>query len=210
MLVKRRSPRQETSIHPTKTALIATVVSMLDAMSVEEITCDAVLAASGISRGSLYYHFSDFSDLVEHALAVCFRSAADVSIAAMATAVNQSGSREDFRDRLLEVAHSIGATIPSADHLERAVPFAAAASSERFRVTLSAEQQRLTDAYTDAISAAQERGWVSREVHARTVAVLIQAVGLGRVVDAVSPNPMDIVEWDRLIRRVVDSAITND
>lgn len=206
MLVKRRHPRQATSIHPTKAALIATVVAMLETLPVEEITCDAVLARSEISRGSLYYHFADFGDLVEHALTVRFRSVADASIGGLATAVLESTSSADFRERLLALTHSTGAAVSATDHLARAVPFAASASSERFRLSLGAEQQRLTDAYTDAIGAAQERGWVSRQVSARAVAVFVQAVGLGRAIDAVSPSPVDIPEWDDLIQRIFDIA----
>lgn len=206
MLVKRRPARQDNKVHPTKTALIDTVVSMLVSMPVEEITCDAVLAASGISRGSLYYHFSDFGDLIEHALAVRFAGWVDDIIFGLESVVNNSTSKPDFRDRLLAATY---ATRSHAllNRLERAIPFAAAANSERFRAALGAEQQRLTNAHITVLRHAQQKGWVADDVDLTSVAVLVQAISLGLVVDQIAVEPVVPQVWDTLLRSVLDCAV---
>ncbi len=51
--------------HPTKEELIQTVVVLLEGTTLNQITSEQVLAISGISRGSLYHHFEDFSELLE-------------------------------------------------------------------------------------------------------------------------------------------------
>lgn len=206
MLVKRRPPRQDNKVHPTKTALIDTVVSMLDSMPVEEITCDAVLAASGISRGSLYYHFTDFGDLIEHALAVRFGSYVDETIRSLDSVVEASASKSEFRDRLLAATEGIRAIV-STNRLERAIPFAAAANSERFRLALGVQQQRLTDAHTNTLRSAQQRGWISRTVDLAAVAVLLQAASLGLVVDDVATTPIEPGAWNTLVRSVLDLVV---
>ncbi len=208
MLVKRRPPRTDTKVHPTKTALIDTVVSMLTTMPVEEITCDAVLAASGISRGSLYYHFADFGDLIEHALAVRFSSHVDGTIRALDDVLAGSTSGTDFRDRLLEATDaSLSASVNN--RLERAIPFAAAANSARFRAALGAEQQRLTDAHARTLLAASERGWISPSVDVRAAAVLLQAASLGLVITELAPHSVDPQAWGSLLRVVFDRVFAN-
>lgn len=203
MLVKRRSPRPENKVHPTKTALIDTVVAMLATMPVEEITCDAVLAASGISRGSLYYHFTDFGDLIEHALAVRFSSHVDSAIQALDGVLADSTSGTDFRDRLID-ATDASITAAQNHRLERAIPFAAAANSERFRTALGAEQQRLTDAHASTLLTASERGWISPSVDVRAAAVFLQAASLGLVIAELAPHSVDPQAWGSLLRMVFD------
>jgi AcrR family transcriptional regulator len=53
--------------HPTKRALIDAVKLLLEQQPMSELTSEQVLEFSGKSKGSLYHHFEDFGDLVEHA-----------------------------------------------------------------------------------------------------------------------------------------------
>ena len=80
--------------HPTRERLIDTVVSLLDEKGAEHISVDEVLSSSGISKGSLYHHFEDYSDLIESAYIRRFSAWVDTSIAAMADIVSAANSRE--------------------------------------------------------------------------------------------------------------------
>ena len=51
--------------HPTKAALVTTMVRLLDERDLEDITTELVLHESGISRSSLYHHFGDLGELTE-------------------------------------------------------------------------------------------------------------------------------------------------
>lgn len=204
MLVKRRPQRPSKPAHPTKTALIDTVVSMLETTPVEEITCDSVLDASGISRGSLYYHFEDFGDLVEHGLAVRFSRYVDDTVASFRRAVDESRSAAEFRDRLTALTI---ASESAQSRFERTIPFAAAANSARFRETLGREQQRLTDTKAEIIRTAQEKGWVDSSVDPHAMAVLLQATTMGRVVDDVCPSPMSASSWATLVTKLFDRVL---
>ena len=53
------------SLHPTKSHLINTTVSILDEKLPNEIAVDEILEKSGISKGSLYHHFEDLGQLLE-------------------------------------------------------------------------------------------------------------------------------------------------
>jgi AcrR family transcriptional regulator len=207
MLVKRRPPRPAKKEHPTKRALIDTVVSMLDTTPVEEITCDAVLDASGISRGSLYYHFADFGDLVEHALAHRFATYVDQAIGCLDEVATLSTSASEFRSRFLALAHQTLGPEWAAVRFERVIPFAAAANSTRFRATLGMEQQRLTDAQAEFLRMGQERGWVHSAVNVQAASVFLQAVAMGRVIDDVTPVHMEQPHWDSLVTGFIDNVL---
>ena len=65
------SPRKKTDLanrHPTSKRLINSTIELLQEFLPEEISTDLVLQHSGVSRGSLYYHFEDLSDLLETAM----------------------------------------------------------------------------------------------------------------------------------------------
>jgi hypothetical protein len=60
-------------------------------------------------------------------------------------------------------------------------------------------QQHLTDQFTEAITVAQDKGWVGKKYEARTLAVFIQAYTLGRIVDDIVERPMSDEDWINLI-----------
>ena len=64
------------SLHPTKRALVQTVLDQLKTKKPSDLTSELILETSGISKGSLYHHFEDFDDLIE--TAQVFRYAAYV------------------------------------------------------------------------------------------------------------------------------------
>ena len=68
------------SLHPTKRALIETVLELLKSVKPNELTSESVLEKSGISKGSLYHHFEDFDDLIETAEVIRYAAYVDQSI----------------------------------------------------------------------------------------------------------------------------------
>jgi AcrR family transcriptional regulator len=197
------------SSHPTRDRLIATMVELLDGSDPEHITADQVLSTSGVSKGSLYHHFEDFEDLLEAALIARFSVNVDATIDGLAQILATVNSREDLLVALRELNTFNQAQSRSNYRLERARAAGLTYSSPRFHTALGAEQQRLTEAFTDLFIEAQNKGWMSESVDARAAAVFIQAYTVGRVVDDISPEKVDPDAWLNLIMAVVDKAILN-
>jgi AcrR family transcriptional regulator len=190
--------------HPTRDRLIATMVELLDGSDPEHITADQVLSASGVSKGSLYHHFEDFEDLLEAALIARFSVNVDVTIDSLAQILATVNSREELLVALRELNVFNQAQSRSNFRLERARAAGLTFSSPRFHTALGAEQQRLTDAFTDLFIEAQNKGWMSESVD-----VFVQAYTVGRVVDDIAPEKVDPEAWISLIMAVVDKAILN-
>jgi AcrR family transcriptional regulator len=193
------SRRRKPTSNPTRDALLASAVELIEANSLEEVTIDMVLENSEVSRGSLYYHFTDFADLLEQALITEFSRSIDESILSLQTAIATSNSPDEFRAAMKRLTRATQTRDRADRRMERIVVFATSNSSEQFRAQLSAEQRRLTDAQTNLVRAAQDREWVRPELDAQAIAVLIQAYSLGRVVDDLDPEPVDEAAWIALI-----------
>jgi len=180
---------------------------MLDSVPAGQVTCDSVLAASGISRGSLYYHFEDFSDLVEHALVLRYSRYVNDSIAAIESTLSRSASADEFRERFVETVRAGHDSSKAALRLEQVIPLAVAAGSERMRTALGLEQQRYTDAHVGVLREAQANGWVAPNFDARALSVLVQAFLLGRAVDDVAPSPLEPQAWEAVLAAVLDRVL---
>ena len=195
--------------HPTRQRLLDAVVDMMETTPPEDIHSEYVLMETGISRGSLYHHYEDFTELLEDAMLFRFSEGVEESTRAIGNAIATARSREELFSMLKEVTRATQARKRSDIRFDRARMLAMAQHNERFREKLGQVQDRLTDALTDCIAQAQAKGWVNQEVQARTLAVFIQAYTLGKVIDDVSREHMDDDDWDRLITMVVDRALSS-
>jgi AcrR family transcriptional regulator len=162
-----------------------------------------------VSKGSLYHHFEDFEDLLEAALIARFSVNVDATIDALAQILATVDSREGILAALREINNYNQAQERASFRLERARAAGLTYSSPRFHTALGAEQQRLTEAFTDVFVEAQNKGWMSTGVDARAAAVFVQAYTVGRVVDDISPEKVDPEAWINLVMDVVDKAILN-
>lgn len=193
------------SLHPTQVRLIETVSTMLDGASPYEVLIESVLRESGVSRGSLYYHFGDFQALIERTLIIRFSRGVDETIEMMGHIAASATSQEEFWKRM----HDVTVYSQSADlaprRAERARVLGMAGSNDRFRKLLAAEQDRLTGEIVEIIQGVRDKGWVREGINPHALALFIQAYTLGRALDDVSDNKVNPVEWESLIRLVAST-----
>ena len=191
-------------MHPTRERLLLTTVDLMDSENPEKVGVEMVLEKSGISKGSLYHHFEDFPALIEAALVFRFHRVVDTSIALISSTVSTCASREEFfaeMEKVTAITHSREMT---AIRFERARALGHAGNSPRFKEALGVEQQRLTVAFADLVREAQSQGWVSSDLDPMATAVFIQAYTIGKLIDEVTPEPVNEQEWLKLIHRMVE------
>ncbi len=193
--------------HATRQRLVDTTVALMDRMPVEDIKVDLVLKETGITRGSLYHFFDDFSELLEAAYLTRFARRVEESAMVIRQIVDESGDQEEFLARLEMVTMVTQARDRETLRFERARILAKAENNERFRASLGAVQQQLTDALTDCFADAQGKGFLNRDFSPRVGAVFIQAYTLGKIIDDVSPDPMNGDDWNGLITLIARRAL---
>jgi AcrR family transcriptional regulator len=191
-------------LHPTKQVLIDTVVKMMDSQNPSEINSDDVLERSGISKGSLYHHFEDFSELIEFALVARFASFVDQSINMLSQVSIHSKNKTDFVKGINAVTRATQAPERANLRAERVTAISTAMLNPRMKAKLGEEQERLTQALADLFRESIERGWGNPAFDARAVAVLVQAYTIGQIVDDFSPAHMQPEAWYSLIDALVN------
>jgi AcrR family transcriptional regulator len=196
------------SPHPTKERLISVTMSMMDGDRPDKVHIDEVLLESGISKGSLYHHFNDFSELIEAALIRRFSTLVDASIGLIEKVVHDSKSKEEFISGLRLVTRATQNPDLSANRFERSRALGMAGSNLRFRSALAVEQDRLTSSLEDLFRESQNRGWLSTQFNPHAGAVMIQAYTLGQVINDVSETKYNNDDWVALIDLILDKVFS--
>lgn len=198
------------ALHPTKSKLIDTVVSMLDEMDVAELQVEQVLERSGVSKGSMYHHFTDFAHLIEAAHVRRFSRMIDASIASLADVMSSARNKSEMLRGLQQVTRNTQRPELAPLRFERARALALAEHHPRMRDAMASEQQRLTTAISDIVREAQSKGWVRSEFDPQVLAVFIQAYTLGKIVDDIVEDHMDPERWASFVDLVVERVFATD
>lgn len=188
---------------PTKEKLLNTALGLLDLYFPENITGDMVIEHSGVSRGSLYHHFADVSDLLEQALVFRFSEQVDANIKTLTQMMKDSRSADDMYNGLCQVTEMTQAPENRRGRFIRARLIGFAEDNDRLTQRLGMEQKRLTDGITELFVDAQQRGWMNKMFDAQAAAQFVQAYTLGRVIDDISVDHVEQQHWNDLIKRVV-------
>jgi AcrR family transcriptional regulator len=208
-MIHPAKPRTRNGEHPTKRKLRDAVVGMMEVTPPEDIHSEYVLRETNISRGSLYHHYEDFTDLLEDAMLYRFSAGVEASTGAIENIVETAGDREEFFSMLEGVTRATQARNRSDIRFDRARMLSMAQHNERFHRKLGLVQDRLTDSLTTCIAQAQAKGWVNTSFQARTLAVFIQAYTLGKIVNDVGEQQMDDSDWEGLITLIADRALSS-
>lgn len=191
-------------LHPTKRVLLETVIDLLKTKEPEEILSDEVLQISGISKGSMYYHYKDWYEIIEDAICERFGHYVDRSVELCEYAMRNSKSRDELVILLKNVTKETQKPEQMHVRYDRIRAIAMAARSERMKEKLGIVQERLTQALEDLFRESQERGWATKAINPRAAAVLVQAYTFGHVVDDFTPDHMKPEDWLTLIDAVVE------
>jgi AcrR family transcriptional regulator len=195
--------------HPTATQLLDTAVELLETVAVDSLTIAMVLERSGVSYGSLYYHFDDISDLVEQAVVRIYTRRLKESVQAVRTLLDANDAN-DFRQRAEQlVIRSINPDMRK-NRLERVEALGALQGRPRLVERIATAQQEITDDQAAVLNECQQRGWVRTDLDPTALSAFIQAITLGRVVDDVAERPVDRELWNAVAIRAFRAILFTD
>ena len=186
----------------TRQNLIKATSELMDLHAIEDISASMILERAGASKSSMYHFFEDFGDLLDETYVVRFGENVRVSIVVIEKIIARSTTKEEFfvaLDRLTASTQDRGL---ASLRFSRVRELARSERNEKFQKSLGKLQQQLTDSLTSAFQTAQDKGFLNKDIEARTGAVFIQAYTLGRIVDDITENQMNDADWQKLIGRI--------
>jgi AcrR family transcriptional regulator len=201
--IGRATTKRAAAPSPTKDKLFHAALELLDSHYPEAITGEMLLEHSGASRGSLYHHYADLSDLLELALVHKFAGLVDANIDALTQMVNESASADEMFDWQCRISTVTQSPDRRGNRFFRARMIGFAEGNPRLTERLGIEQKRMTDTLASLFTTAQERGWMNKMFDPQAAALFVQAYTLGRVIDDISVDQVDPDNWNDLINRVI-------
>ena len=196
-------------MHKTRKLLLETVIKEISTRETSAISSEEILGLTGISRGSLYHHFTDYSDLVETAqFLIVERFIAATSQLALA-AVRDNEDPLIAATQLMEVianAHSFNSIQTSFSLRIRTLQLellVASLTRPKIRAQVQELQDLLTATWMETIEICKQRGWAESDLDTRSTSVLIQSAFFGRSLDDFASGKMVLASWTATIQRAL-------
>ena len=198
-VVKRRDV-----IHPTAQALMDCTIGLMEKND-HTPTSDEVLEASGISKGSMYHFFEDYSDLVESAEIQRFSHFVDLMCGELVTFFKGIPDRDVARTQMIEaVQRQISHKFTSSNFHYSSI-FTQASNNERLRAKLMAQQDRLNELWIELFGVCAVKGWTRTEMDPRSASIIIQSLEFGLIVDQLQETQLSQRNWKDLVEQMVDN-----
>ena len=198
------------SLHPTKRALVQTVLDQLKTKKSFDLTSELILEKSGISKGSLYHHFEDFDDLIETAQVFRYAAYVDQSIHLLTKVFQMAKNKEEMVAELKKVTRFTQSPDLMPQRMDRATSISLANANPRMMKKMNVQQDRLNEAIIDIFREARDRGWINKEIDLHAGAIFIQAYTLGIIINDVSGAKLDIKAWEELIDMFLEKVIATN
>jgi len=196
---------EATPIHPTAQRLVDTVKEMLNDTAYNNIKSENVLLRSGISRGPLYHHFSNFDELIQIAQTQIYQDYVGLLSGAL---MNASTALEDpmaTRDEFANIIRRSQIENSIALRRQRVGIVHNAASTKSFSEKLGVTQEGLTQQWIKIYQICVDKGWADPSLDPRTVAILLQCTFFGLILDDISPVHMNSDAWIVTLIRLLDN-----
>lgn len=175
-----------------------------------EISADDILNKSGISKGSMYHHFVDLDELVETAQVARFSHWVNVSIANMGQIIRAAKTKGELLEALRVVTENTQSSKRRPSRIERAAALSRRNGSDRYFELIGKESDRLMEGLEDLAREAQEKGFFGKKHKPRTIAMMVQAYTLGKIVDDYSHAPVSDEDWNNLIMDLINRVFMTD
>ena len=193
------------SLHPTAQKLVDTVKEMLKETAYNNIKSENVLFRSGISRGPLYHHFENFEELIEVAQTQIYQDYVGGVFSSLMGALSALADPVVTRDAFMRIVRESDEGNSESLRRQRVGLVHNAASIEGFGEKLSVTQEILNQQWMKIYQICVEKGWADASIDPRSVAILMQSIYFGRILDDISPIQMSPEAWLATRSRLLDS-----
>lgn len=175
-----------TSLRPVRPArkdsrqeLIDVAIEIIQNQGIDALRIEDVCERVGVSKGSLYWHFSDREGLIREALLEQLYRLGDEQLGVLSAAVDTAATRDEYLMRLA------GAFVDPFDkeqveaRWQRLEMIATTRRDPKLAAIMEEIQQRHHRYLTDLMEKAAAKGFLRNDVDPAAIAALVTAIGLG-------------------------------
>jgi AcrR family transcriptional regulator len=156
-----------------------------------------VCKATGVNYGSVYHHFGSREGVIDAAYNVLFSKLAEEDIQVLRDISDTATTLDEYITSLAPLVERFSS---GPDRLKRRSIrvriVAASITRPELKVLIGLTQTRLTDELIRLVQFGQDRRWLRNDLSARSIAVALQVLTFGRILDDVSLNPIDTKDWE--------------
>ena len=205
LVVYRRQQRRstDTQTHPTFEKILNTAIDVLLEQGFDLFSVQEVLDRAQVSRGTLYHHFGDVDALIEAALAGSYSREVAMNRAAAREVIERCKTATEYRREIKRLVMKV-AELPPSVRIRRVHTIALCQTRPYLADAIRAEQDFSNREWEDLVELAQSKGFLRQDVDPRVAAAILQAVGISRVVDEVSTDPLSDQQWAELTFEIFD------
>ena len=188
---------------PTYRKILDQAVVVLLEDGFDRFSVQRVLDGAEVSRATLYRYFPDVDALIELALVETFRQEVDRFLSIASALIDRSTDLAVFREEVRQF-FDVFSAIPPVIRLRRTHTFALASTRPELATAIAEVQETLTTGWEAIVQEGQRRGFIRDDLDSRAAAVMIQSMGLGRIVDDAAQSHVSNKQWADIFFDFVD------
>lgn len=195
--------------HPnneTKRKLLDSTVKLIENLGIDRVTSTLVLTDSGVSKSSMYHFFNNFGDLVTEAQILQYRELDQERWKSLRRLVSDSSTTDEFYSGFVRLIQSLEKQEDKSSRLRRINAIGKSMNSTSLKLALAEMEEIRLDEMTQALELAQAKGFVVSVYDPRSIALTIQSLAFGKILDDTLHNPMDDQQWTSIALQVFKSA----
>jgi len=193
-------------MHPTYEKILNTAVEVLIEQGFDRFNVQDVLDRAEISRGTLYHHYGDVDSVIEAALAASYSRELIATREAIREIIVRCKTLTEFRRELKRLV-DVYAKLPAMVRVRRVHTIALCQTRPDLDNAIRIEQDANNLEWQELIELAQEKGFVRKDIDARVGSALVQGIGISRVVDEVSSEPLSNERWAEMLFQIYDALL---
>ena len=168
--------------HDSRTQLVDVTLRILLERGIDAVRVDEVAAEVGVTKGSVYWHFSDRNDLIKEALIEHVRRLNEEFVEGVGSAIATADSTTDYLVRIAPFIVDPFDPQQSETRRRRLSLILEAQASPEFAPLIREAQLRSLNVYADLMRDAQTRGFLRADLDPLAVATALHAINFGSII----------------------------
>ena len=208
MAATQKPPAPQQRSESTVDLVLKAVIRRLEESGESHLTIDDILLETGVSKGSLYYHFGDREGLIYAARIAQYSTYLQNDSEELRSGLLTCTTFEQFVENLL------GLTILSMQKNDRKIramrlnAISSAYGRPDLWYALQEKQHQYTNAITEVFQYGQKMGWVRTDITAHALGVFVQGHALSRILVDLDHNQLEAESWVKVMKLTFDVIFT--